>query len=109
MFTRTAAFYDAVYGFKDYAAEAEQIQALIRAHGRSDSTTLLDVACGTGGHLAFLKKHYASEGLDIDPNLLAIARERHPELVFHLGSWSSSTWGAASTRWCACSARSATW
>jgi SAM-dependent methyltransferase len=83
MFTRSAAFYDALYGAKDYAAEAERIGVLHRTHGRIAGTTLLDVACGTGGHLAFLKQQHAAEGLDLDPNLLAIARERHPELRFH--------------------------
>src|SRR6266571_4830617 len=83
MFTRSAAFYDALYGAKDYAAEAERIGVLHRAHGRIAGTTLLDVACGTGGHLAFLKQQYTCEGLDLDPDLLAIARARHPELRFH--------------------------
>jgi SAM-dependent methyltransferase len=83
VFTKSAAFYDAVYAAKDYAGEAERIDALIQAHRRSSGVTLLDVARGTGGHLAYLKHHYASEGLDLDPNLLAIARERHPELHFH--------------------------
>jgi ubiquinone/menaquinone biosynthesis C-methylase UbiE len=50
---------------------------------RTSGKTLLDVACGTGGHLTYLKHHYGSEGLDLDPNLLAIARERHPKLPFH--------------------------
>jgi ubiquinone/menaquinone biosynthesis C-methylase UbiE len=85
VFTRSAAFYDAVYAGKDYLGEAERVSSLIRTHGRASGNTLLDVACGTGGHLAYLKHHYAAEGLDIDPNLLAIARARHPELRFHLG------------------------
>jgi SAM-dependent methyltransferase len=84
VFTRTAAFYDAVYAAKDYAAEAEQIDALIEAHALTSATTLLDVACGTGGHLAHLKQQYVAEGLDLDPQLLAIARERHAELRLHL-------------------------
>ena len=47
MFSNSAHFYDAVYSFKEYAAEAERLHALIeeRAPG---ATTLLDVACGTG-------------------------------------------------------------
>jgi SAM-dependent methyltransferase len=44
---------------------------------------LLDVACGTGGHLAYLKAHYHVEGLDLDPQMLAIARERHPDVTLH--------------------------
>lgn len=83
VFTKSAAFYDAVYAAKDYAGEAERIDALIQAHARTAANTLLDVACGTGGHLAYLKHRYQAEGLDLDSNLLAIARQRHPEVRFH--------------------------
>ena len=31
MFTESAEFYDAIYGFKDYAGEAEQIAGRIRS------------------------------------------------------------------------------
>jgi SAM-dependent methyltransferase len=84
MFTRSAAFYDAIYSFKDYAAEAELVHAAIQS--RSPGTaSLLDVACGTGKHLEHLRGHYRAEGLDLDERLLAIARERCPELAFHQG------------------------
>lgn len=83
MFTRSARFYDALYGFKDYRTEAEQVHRLIQEHKRSAGTALLDVGCGTGGHLAHLREHYAVEGLDLDAGLLAIARERNPELRLH--------------------------
>jgi hypothetical protein len=39
---------------KDYAAEAVQLSREIRAR-KADATSLLDVACGTGGHLLHLK------------------------------------------------------
>ena len=83
VFMKSAAFYDMLYAAKEYAAEAEHVHALIQAHGKSDRNTLLDVACGTGGHLSHLKHHYAAEGLDIDPNLLAIAQNRLPDVQFH--------------------------
>jgi SAM-dependent methyltransferase len=83
VFTKSATFYDAVYGTKDYAGESDRIDALIRAHARTAPNTLLDVGCGTGGHLAHLKHRYRAEGLDLDPKLLAIARQRHPDIPFH--------------------------
>ncbi len=85
MFTKSAAFYDAVYGEKDYAREADRVDVMIRAHALCAARTLLDVGCGTGGHLSHLKHQYQAEGIDLDPNLLAIARERHPEVPLHLG------------------------
>ena len=85
MFSKTAAWYDAIYGNKDYAREARQVDELIRLHRKSDGNALLDVACGTGAHLAHLSKTYNAEGLDADAQLLAIARERLPQVRFHLG------------------------
>jgi len=35
---------------------------------------VLDVAYGTGLHLAYLKDQYTVQGLDLDPNMLKIAR-----------------------------------
>lgn len=83
MFTKSAAFYDAVYAFKDYVWEVERITQIIDEK-RPNASTLLDVACGTGMHLAGLKKRFRCDGLDLDPNLLSIAKARNPECLFHL-------------------------
>lgn len=84
MFTRSAELYDAVYGFKDYGAEAGKLHALIQARA-SGAATLLDVACGTGRHLELLRDRYRVEGLDLDPTLLEVARRRLPGVPFHEG------------------------
>jgi SAM-dependent methyltransferase len=81
MFTKTARFYDALYSFKDYAAESA---AVVQLTGK-DGGTLLDVACGTGRHLEFLGRRFECEGLDLDPGLLDVARERLPGIPLHLG------------------------
>jgi len=85
MFTESAAFYDAIYAAKgkDYAREAQQLHTLIQKQKKSSGNTLLDVACGTGVHIAFLRQHYKVEGLDLDAEMLKIARQRCPEIVFH--------------------------
>jgi len=84
MFTKSEAFYDAIYGtMKDYAREAEQIHAVIEQYKQTPGTTLLDVACGTGRHIPFLRQHYTVEGLDLDEQMLAIASQRNPEIIFH--------------------------
>lgn len=75
MFSRSAEIYDAVYAFKDYAAEAVAVHRLV-ADRYPAAQTLLDVACGTGKHLEQLKRWYQIEGLDLDNGLLAIARDR---------------------------------
>lgn len=83
MYKRSAVYYDAIYSFKNYQKEAEKVHSLVQQHKRSSGRTLLDVACGTGGHLAFLKEHYDAEGLDLNPDMLKMARQKHPDLIFH--------------------------
>ena len=78
MFSKTARYYDRIYAFKDYAAEVTRLLGIIDTYLRSDGNRLLDVACGTGGHIEHLMPHFDVEGLDIDPGMLEIARQRHP-------------------------------
>jgi ubiquinone/menaquinone biosynthesis C-methylase UbiE len=78
MFTESAELYDAIYRFKDYAAEAAQIAALVRAT-HPEAHSILDVACGTGEHARHLAASHAFDvdGLDLDAGLLRVAREKH--------------------------------
>jgi SAM-dependent methyltransferase len=85
LFDQSAPYYDAIYDAagKDYRAESKYLLQLIRRHKKSKGKLLLDVACGTGRHIAFLKSFLQVEGLDIDRRLLAIARKRNPGVEFH--------------------------
>ena len=84
VFSRSARIYDAIYAsIRDYPREAAELDRLIQEK-RPGARTLLDVACGTGAHLAHLAG-YEVEGLDLDPEMLAVARERLPEVPFHEG------------------------
>lgn len=85
MFTKSAAFYNAIYAAtgKDYIREAQQVHALIQQHTRTPGKTLLDVACGTANHLAVLREWYEVAGLDLDARMLAIARRRCPGVRFY--------------------------
>jgi SAM-dependent methyltransferase len=78
MFDKTAQHYDRFYEHglgKDYAAEAAMITSLV-----PDARSLLDVACGTGLHLQHLAARFDCTGLDLDEGMLAIARERCPDV-----------------------------
>jgi len=79
MFTESAELYDAIYSFKDYAAESAQIAALVRAI-HPEARTVLDIACGTGEHARHLAANcgFEVDGLDLDAGLLRVAREKHP-------------------------------
>jgi ubiquinone/menaquinone biosynthesis C-methylase UbiE len=89
MYGRSARYYDAIYSWKSYEKESAKLHRLIRKHKRSKGKDLLDVACGTGGHLTYLKNNYAVEGLDINEKMLRIARKKHPDIVFHRGDMTS--------------------
>ncbi|MDQ3536535.1 MAG: class I SAM-dependent methyltransferase [Bacteroidota bacterium] len=84
MFTKTADYYDALYHFKDYQAACKEIDLFIKHH-HPNAGSLLDVGCGTGKHLLYLKENYYVEGLDLNEELLQVGRERCPEVIFHYG------------------------
>lgn len=85
MFRKSQRFYDAVYAWKDYRSEVDRLDRVIRERNPS-AGTLLDVACGTGKHLELLRHRFRVEGLDLDPEMLAIARRRlGPDVPLHSG------------------------
>ena len=79
---RSARWYDTIYGFKDYAAEAESVRALV-TEARPGARRLLDVACGTGEHLRHLQAFFEVEGIGASPDMLAVAREKLPGVPLH--------------------------
>jgi ubiquinone/menaquinone biosynthesis C-methylase UbiE len=83
MFSKTAYYYDKIYSFKNYRAEVQRLIPIIRDNLGSGGNRLLDVACGTGRHIEYLKEHFQIEGLDISEDLLEFARKRNPEILFH--------------------------
>lgn len=94
MFTESAAYYDKLYQFKDYEAEYERLRQIAAEYLPITSPTprayqLLDVACGTGKHLELLGRDFQVEGLDLNPQLLEIARARLPGVPFHQGDMRS--------------------
>jgi ubiquinone/menaquinone biosynthesis C-methylase UbiE len=83
----TARFYDAIYQAvgKDYRAEATRLIEIIRDHTRSSGQRLLDVACGTGAHAEYFGTAFDVTGVDLEPAMLEIARERCPDATFVVG------------------------
>ena len=76
--------YDALYSHKDYAGESARVKELILARNPA-ARTLLDVACGTGKHLEYLRNDFDVEGVDLDEGLLAVARARLGSVPLHVG------------------------
>jgi len=84
-YDRYAQYYDRIYSFKNYRNESNKLDEFIRNYKKSNGRDLLDVACGTGNHIKFLKKRYRTQGLDISRQMLKIAREKNPEITLHQG------------------------
>jgi SAM-dependent methyltransferase len=83
------AVYDPVYdpySGKDYKSESRRLLKYVRRHKKSDGKSLLDVPCGTGRHLHYLKAWFDVEGLDINPRTVAIARKWNAGVKFHCGN-----------------------
>jgi trans-aconitate methyltransferase len=84
-FYNLAEYYDALYTWKDYRGESRRLEALARRFGRSGKTSWLDVACGTGRHLEFLRKGHPAMGVDASRDMLRIARRRLPGVRLVVG------------------------
>jgi SAM-dependent methyltransferase len=86
MYAKSAAYYDAIYDYKNYADEADAIIRLIRSQLASTPVRMLDVACGTGRHLNIFRQQFDAEGLDINADLIEIARTRNPGCNVYRGN-----------------------
>jgi len=85
LYNRSAELYDQIYSFKNYKKEAAKLHLLIQEHKHSTGNNLLEVACGTGSHITYLKNDYSVEGLDLSPRMLRLAKKKHPNILFHRG------------------------
>lgn len=83
MFSRSARWYDAFYANVDYEGEADRVGEIVRQLNPG-ARSLLDVACGTGRHLVGLSRHFDCAGADIEPDMVAIARETLPGIPFEV-------------------------
>ncbi|WP_306318238.1 MULTISPECIES: trans-aconitate 2-methyltransferase [unclassified Streptomyces] len=82
-----AAIYDLIHAARgrNWAAEADDLAALVRERNPG-ARSLLDVACGTGAHLAALAPHFEeTAGLELSSAMREIARRSAPDTVIHPG------------------------
>jgi len=87
MFSESSRWYDHIYAHLDYSKSATALEALIAERGTSGGNRLLDIACGTGRHLECFREHFEVEGLDLNPDLLALARARLGDVPLHEGDF----------------------
>jgi SAM-dependent methyltransferase len=86
MYARSAQIYDRMYAFRDYGLHARSLLAALQAQRGRAGGTVLEVGCGTGRVLEQLVGQFDSmTGLDINEEMLGIARQRLPQADFVLG------------------------
>ena len=85
LYEELAPYYDQIYHWKDYRKEASKIRALIHDFQLSTGKDLLDVACGTGRHLSYLRRYFDCMGIDASEKMLRLARENAPGVQFSKG------------------------
>jgi SAM-dependent methyltransferase len=70
----------------DWLVEQRLLANVLRSRVPSGPRSTADFACGTGRVLEFLSRHYdAPVGIDVSPDMLALARDRCPRATVILG------------------------
>ena len=76
-FEKYADFYDVYYKNKDYETEVNFVLDLAKQNSTPPPRTVLDIGCGTGGHLIpFAKKGLNVTGFDLSETMINQAMEK---------------------------------
>ena len=85
-----AEYYDLFNKGKDYGKECDFVQEVFRRFSGTPIKTVLDLGCGTGLHdKEFSERGYKITGLDLSEDMIEIAKERNPSVVFLAGDMSN--------------------
>jgi SAM-dependent methyltransferase len=77
VFGAYARYYDLLYRDKDYIAEVDELELLFGRYAPRQVRTVLDLGCGTGGHvLPLAARGYAVTGADRSAGMLRAARAK---------------------------------
>jgi SAM-dependent methyltransferase len=73
--------YDAMYAGKDYDLECDLLEKAFQRHAQDGTVrSVLDIACGTGGHsLRLARRGYDVAGVDGSAEMIALARRKASE------------------------------
>ena len=92
-YTVSVDVYDLIYGFLDYAGQADEIVAEVVSR-RGPVSSLLEVGCGTGAFLVEFARHVDDlVGVDISEPMLAAAAEKLPAVSLSVGDMRSFSLG----------------
>jgi len=77
VFNAYAAYYDPLYQDKDYEAECDFLEQVFVHYARAPIRTILDLGCGTGGHvLPLVQRGYEVIGVDRSEKMLSVAQAK---------------------------------
>ena len=80
-FQEYSSVYDSLYHDKDYAAETDFIEAIFGRHAQVSPKTILDLGCGSGGHiLELVRRGYDVTGVDCSTEMLSLAKRKSQSL-----------------------------
>ena len=72
-----AELYDLLYRDKDYESECDLLEEVFQHYGSGPVQTILDLGCGTGGHvLPLARRGYQVTGVDRSLEMLSRARQK---------------------------------
>jgi len=83
-------YYDKLFQNKNYDAESKYILKLFKKYSHLKTPKILDLGCGTGCHtIIFANLGYDITGLDLDPLMIEIAKNKTNTIDFILGDITS--------------------
>jgi SAM-dependent methyltransferase len=69
--------YDILYSSKNYHLECNVIEEAFKLYCQANPATILDVGCGTGGHvIEMARRGYETTGVDLSQSMLDIASSK---------------------------------
>ncbi len=75
-YSNLAKYYDITHKEHPYKAQTDFAHTVFQKYGNGGKR-ILDVCCGTGGHAGYMvEKGYEVTGVDLSPDMLAIARKK---------------------------------
>jgi SAM-dependent methyltransferase len=78
-------YYDLLYQDKDYEAECNIIEGLFKKYSPKPISSVLDAACGTGGHaIPLASRGYRVTGFDASEAMIRRAKEKSHRVPFHV-------------------------
>jgi len=86
MYRKHAQIYDLIYSNKDYQQDSERVQKFIERYKQSSGNDLLEVACGSGNYLHYLKNQFNCTGIDINEGILNVAKKKVKGVRFLKGN-----------------------